>query len=29
MGLPLLAVLVAVLALEPYYGVVDDATLLG
>ena len=29
MGLPLLAVLVAILALEPYYGIVDDATLLG
>ena len=29
MGLPLLAVLVAILVLEPYYGIVDDATLLG
>ncbi len=29
MGLPLLAVLAAILALEPYYGVVDDAILLG
>ena len=28
-GLPLLAVLVAILVLEPYYGVVDDAILLG
>ena len=26
MGLPLLAVLVAILALEPYYGIVDDAS---
>ena len=29
MGLPLLAVLVAILAVEPQYGIVDDATLLG
>jgi hypothetical protein len=28
-GLPLLAVLVAILVLQPYYGVVDDAILLG
>ncbi|HEU0304998.1 MAG TPA: hypothetical protein VFR32_10515 [Gaiellaceae bacterium] len=28
-GIPLLAVLVAILALDPYYGVVDDAILLG
>ena len=28
-GLPLLAVLVAILVLDPYYGVVDDAILLG
>jgi hypothetical protein len=28
-GLPLAAVLVAILVLEPYYGVVDDAILLG
>ena len=28
-GLPILAVLVAILALDPYYGVVDDAILLG
>jgi hypothetical protein len=28
-GVPLLAVLVAILVLEPYYGVVDDAILLG
>ena len=27
-GIPLLAVLVAILIIEPYYGVVDDATLL-
>jgi hypothetical protein len=29
MGLPLLAVFVAILTLRPYYGIVDDATLLG
>lgn len=28
-GIPLLAVLVAILVLDPYYGVVDDAILLG
>jgi hypothetical protein len=28
-GIPLLGVLVAILALQPYYGVVDDAILLG
>lgn len=29
LGIPLLAVLVAIVALDPYYGVVDDAILLG
>jgi hypothetical protein len=29
LGIPLVAVLVAILLLEPYYGVVDDAILLG